>query len=304
MTVPVGPGAGDASSTAWIDEIAFLPDGPPWLSMGLGRVDEDRWLLVDQDRPAQVALRRQLLAERHDEVFAALDGTEAAGAEVLGLVRGWLERRGVVDEAASPAADGTHPLEVAGMLVQEDLALMVPRDGRHHLDAAVLCFPSHWRLRDKLGGSALAIHGPVPRYEDELAARVDRFLERLAPDVVVARRNWTVHPDDALFSPDPPVAPAPVAPDRVASSLVLRSERQTLRRLPETGVVLFTIRVQQAPFGALAAHPSSARDLAARLRGQPAALTAMNGLAPHLDAVLPWLDGVAKGTVGERPGPP
>lgn len=300
MTAAAADGA-----DGWIDEIAFQPDGPPWLAMGLARIDHDRWLVADDDRPAQLALRRRLLAERHDDVFAAVPGTEGAGAEALALVEDWLERHGL-DTGAPSGGDGAvvHPLERAGRLVQEDLVLMAPHDDGYHLDAAVLCFPSHWRLRDKFGGSAMAIHGPVPRYDQELATRVDRFLDRLAPDVVVARRNWTVHPDDALWSPDPPADPTPVDQAEVATSLVLRSERQTLRRLPQTGVVLFTIRVQQAPFGALAAHPAAAAALAARLRAQPASLTAMNGLAPHLAAVLPWLDDVAESTVGEAASRP
>ncbi len=29
---------------AWLDEIAWPADGPPWLAMGLARIDEDAWL--------------------------------------------------------------------------------------------------------------------------------------------------------------------------------------------------------------------------------------------------------------------
>ena len=279
------------TSDGWIDEIAFQPDGPPWLAMGLSRIDHDRWLLADQERPAQLALRRRLLAERHDEVFAAAPGTEAAAAEALALVDAWLDGHGLEHEAPVPPGDGrsVHPLERAGRQVQEDLVLMVPRDGSYHLDAAVLCCPSHWRLRDKVGGSAVAIHGPVPGYDVELADKVDRFLDRLRPGVLVARRNWSVHDDDALFAPDPPRHPVPVPADEVGERLWLRSERQTLRRLPQSGAVLFTIRVQQAPFAAFDHHVPAAHALAARVAAQPAPLTAMNGLAPHRDAVIDWL---------------
>lgn len=284
------------SAPAWLDELGLTPTGPPWLAMGLSRVDESDWLRPDAHRADELALRRRLLAERHDEVFGARPGTEAAGAEVAELVDGWLAVHG--PDGASQDADrpgDLHPLERAGRLVQEDLVLMVPHGDRHHLDAAVLCFPSHWRLADKLGGSASAIHGPVPGYDVELADKVDRFLGRLRPGVITARRNWSVHDDPALFAPDPPVDPVPVAPDEVGSRLVLRSERQTLRRLPRTGAVLFTIRVQQAPFHALEERPDVAAALADRLVAQPAALTEMNGLGPHLVVVVEWLRRIVGG---------
>jgi hypothetical protein len=239
-----------------------------------------------------------LIAERTDDVVHLGADTEAAGAEVLDLVRSWLARH---DLPTVPSTDigsgsqGEHPLVSAGRLVQEDLCLMVPRatsggDVRHHLDAAVVCFPSHWRLADKAGRPAAALHGPVPNYEAELAGRVDRYLVRLRPGVIGLRRNWSVHDSPALFAPDPSTHRRPVAVDEVASRLWLRSERQTLRALPRAGAVLFTIRVQQVAFGALAGRRDVAGALAARLRAQPAELVAMNGLTPHLGAVVTWLD--------------
>ncbi|MCU1454040.1 MAG: hypothetical protein JWN46_2186 [Acidimicrobiales bacterium] len=278
----------------WLDELVLRAEGPPWLSMGLGRIDEERWLVADERRPAELALRADLLDRRHGEVFAALAGTQDAGAEVLDLVRSWLARRGLPDTVSEPDdrdvhAHPRHPLEVAGRLVQEDLVLMVPRDGAFHLDAACLCFPSHWRLADKLGGSAAAIHEPVPRYDVELAPRVDRYLERLRPDTISARRNWSVHDAPDLFAPVRLAPAARLSGDEVALGLWLRSERQTLRRLTTSAAVLFTIRVQQVPFGTLAERPEVAQRFLDRLVAQPAALTEMNGLAPHRDAVVAWL---------------
>ncbi len=280
-----------APAPAWLDELALPAEGPPWLAMGLARIDEAAWLLPDEGRVEELAERRRLLAERHGEVVGTLAGTEAAGAEVLELVRAW-ERTHRPDLADEPVTPHVHPLEAAARRTQEDLVLMVRHADGHHLDGAVLCFPSHWRLADKLGGSATAIHAPVPGYADELAERVDRFLDRLRPDVVVARRNWSVHDDPARFSPDPPTDPRPATVAEVADRLWLRSERQTLRRLPVSGAVLFTIRVQQAPFDALRGRPDVAAALAARIAAQPAELSAMGGVAPHRAAVLAWLQAV------------
>ena len=276
------------TEAGWLGELAFPVDGPPWLAMGLNRIDEAAWLLPDEQRPQEMAERHRLLRDRHGDVVGTLPGTEAAGAEALALVRRW-ELNFHPEMANVPVAETVHPLEAAARRTQEDLVLMVPHRDGYNLDAAVLCFPSHWRLAEKLGGSALAIHGPVPGYQADLAEKVDRFLDRLRPGVLVARRNWSVHDNPALFAPFRPPDPRPAVVDEISGRFWLRSERQTLRRLPETGAVLFTIRVQQVPFSRLGEHPGVAALLAARIAAQPNELTAMNGLAPHRAAVLRWL---------------
>ncbi len=271
------------AAPAWLDELDLRAEGPPWLAMGLRKGDEDGWLVADERRADELAERERLLAERWDDVVHLAEGTEGAGAEVLALVQGW--------QATRPELG----LVAAARVVQEDLCLMVPRpsgpDGvvRHHLDAAVLCFPSHWRLRDKAGGSAAAIHGPVPTYADDLADRVDRYLARLRPDVIGVRRNWSIHDTPALHAPVRPDPPAVTDPP----GLWLRSERQTLRALPRSGAVLFTIRVQQTSFATLAERPDVAAALARRLRAQPAALVEMNGLEGRHEPVATWLESLA-----------
>jgi hypothetical protein len=69
-------------------------------------------------------------------------------------------------------------------------------------------------------------------------------------------------------------------------------ERQTLRRLPRTGDILFTIRVLLRPLHALATRPEDAAALAATLRALPPAMQRYKSLAPFLDAVLAWLEHV------------
>jgi hypothetical protein len=287
------------AAPGWLDQLDLRADGPPWLAMGLRKGDDDGWLVADGERDVELAEKERLLAERWDDVVHLGEGTEEAGVEVRDLVDAWIETHpaelggvGARNRAPTPpSSGGEHPLVAAARMVQEDLCLMVPRAGpdgvvRHHLDAAVLCFPSHWRLRDKAGGSATAIHGPVPTYADDLADRVDRYLARLRPDVIGVRRNWSIHDSPALHAPERPEPPATTDPPR----LWLRSERQTLRALPRSGVVLFTIRVQQCRFATLAERPDVAAALAARLRAHPPALVAMNGLEGRLAPVVSWLD--------------
>jgi hypothetical protein len=250
----------------WLDELTLEP-GPPWLGMGTRGLDPAAaWLVADDDREHDLAEKSRLLAERHGEVFAALDRPDvlAASRDVLALV---VEATGLEPDHA------LHPLDAAGRLVQEDLCLLVLRDGAPHLDAASLCFPSYWRLADKLGRPLAEVHDPVAHYADELAAKVDRFLARLPADRPVWRRNWSIHDDPSYFLP----AATPPRPVDPPEGLWLRSERQTLRRLPTAGTILFTIRTQQVPLAVLGENPDVARRMAAAIDAWSSELLAYKG---------------------------
>ena len=156
-------------------------------------------------------------------------------------------------------------------------------EGRLVLAAGCVCFPSHWRLRDKIGLPAAAIHGPVPGYDHELGTKVDTFLDRLRSGTVMKRRNWTIHESPELFAPEPPAAADPSIPPE---QLWLRSERQTLRRLPETGAVVFTIRTQQTRIAALEHRPAVAAALASRLEAQPRELARYAGYSAHVPELI------------------
>jgi hypothetical protein len=170
------------------------------------------------------------------------------------------------------------PLERAARRVEEDLCVLV--DGQ--LVGGCVCFPSHWRLRDKLGRPVTEVHERVPGYASELGTKVDSFLRRLTSGTVVGRRNFTIHEEEDLFAPDTPLTRG-VPPDEQW----LRSERQTLRRLPRSEAVLFTIRTQQTQLKTLS-HDLR-RKLAARLQAEPEQLIAYRDLTHRRAALIDWL---------------
>jgi heme-dependent oxidative N-demethylase alpha subunit-like protein len=59
--------------------------------------------------------------------------------------------------------------------------------------------------------------------------------------------------------------PRPEPPKPIPDRMRLRVERQTLRRLPRSGAIVFTIRVYMTPLAGLG--PGEAGRLAAALRG-------------------------------------
>ena len=251
--------------------------------MGTRALGQRPWLVIDEQRRAELDLKSLLLTDRHDEVFQALPGTEGAGQEVLDLIldTGLSEIKTTAADVPLRAHDGTplHPLEVACRLVQEDLCLLSRHDDGWVLTAGAVCFPARWRLIEKLGRPLLDVHAPVEGYAGDLARRVESLFDHL-DDKIVWRRNWFVHPEPHLFQPEAPSGgDRLVDADRCLSGLYLRSERQTFRRLPASGDVLFTIRTQQHPLERLLDDESRREAFWQFVRQAPAAVATHRGIS-------------------------
>lgn len=197
---------------------------------------------------------------------------------------------------AGPAATESgmiDPLELAGRLLQDDLCVIQDSDGGPRFTAAVLCFPSRWRLLDKIGRPLSAVHGPVPFYADRLARPVERFMRHLKAGPVASRLNWSVLDDPILFQPEGKWRASEISDITMANAatrLFLRVERQTLRRLPRSGAVLFGIRVHVYPLEQAVGRTEVAASLAAAVRALPAETLHYKSVLPFRDALLAWLD--------------
>jgi hypothetical protein len=284
--------------------MTYLPfeAGPHRLQMGLMALKPQDWIEIDDTLAATLLAKRRLLADRHDDVFAALPGTEAAGAEVLDLLAEHLTRRfpahyprmnttiaiAATGELVGIGTPGVHPLETAARLIPEDLCLMRRTDDSYILAAACVCFPSRWRLADKIGRSLAEVHGPVPDYAAMLGRPVDRFFDKIAADRPVWRLNWTIHADSQPFQPVSPKVEG-LDPTNFGERVALRVERQTLRRLPRSGDVLFTIRTYFTPLGAIVRDPETARRLAAAIEALPPALRDYRSMTSFAEALAAWL---------------
>ena len=232
---------------------------------GLSPLDPAAWLCVDADYAAQVAERDALFAgdDAADLTGALPEGADAL-AEFSALLLDWLTRdpRWTVTPDSFRRPDGVSvprslpPLALTGRLIQEDVLLLAPAEPEYRLVAGVLCFPSRWRLADKLGRPLTAIHGPVPGYADHLSARVNRVFAAIRPEAPLVRINWLVHPTDILRQPLAEGANAPA--EWHTGRWCLRTERQTLRRLPRTCAVVFTVKTTLTPVGELSPEQRTA----------------------------------------------
>ena len=284
----------------------YLPfDGGRFrLMMGLMPLPPAEWIEMDRHLAADLAEKRRLLETRPADVFTALAEAAAPAEELLEMLVDHLLRHhtavysrdgghllnGATGERWDLEHLALHPVDLAGRLVQEDFCLLRPDGESYRLVAASLCSPARWRLADKIGRTLGAIHAPVPDYAEKLLRPVDRFLTRLAPERPVWRLNWSIVDDPAPFQPVAVAVTADVTAATAGERLWLRVERQTLRRLPLTGAVIFTIRTHITRLDAAIRSAGTAAELAAAIRAMPEPMRAYKCIAPIAPALLGWLD--------------
>ena len=275
------------------------------MQLGLTSVAEPDWIEFDRHYPAHMAERRRLLRDHAPEVVEAIPGSEPMQAELLDTLAdhlcqhrpAWFSRTGntlrnhLLNEAHSLDAP---PLDLVGRLVQEDVCLLRDEgDGTLTLVAAVLCFPSRWRLSSKMGRPLGAIHTPVPLYGDKLERPVDRFLSTLKQGRIAQRLNWSIMDDPTLFQPTGHGVndfATVVTADNAGETLVMRVERQTFRRLPRTGAIAFGIRMHVTPLATVIAAPGEGARLLDAVRALPPEMERYKSMLPFREALLAHLE--------------
>jgi hypothetical protein len=289
------------------EQVIHLPfhPGPYRMAMDLVTASESAWFEFDERYPAEITEKRRLLATMPTDVFAVTPESEDARAEALALIVAaltthhpdWFRRDGSATLRNHLTGETwdlrcCDPLDLAGRLVQEDLCLIQNGEEGPVLTAASLCFPSRWRLLDKIGKRLAAVHGPVPLYAERLAGPVDRFMRYLKPGHIASRLNWSLLDDPALFQPGGKwqlQARPNITATNAGSRIFLRVERQTLRRLPATQAVLFGIRVHVYPVRSVIDRPDRAAALASAIRALPEEIQHYKSLLPFKQALLEWL---------------
>lgn len=246
--------------------------------MGLAALSEDEWL-----DPAPDLEARKAGFAAYPEGIQLAPESEAPGRELAAM----LGINGGLPEAAQAR--------------WEDMCLLTRREGEdvYRLVGAAVAFPSDWRPAEKMGLPLAAMHAPIQGYAEQLASGVDRFISGLAPGRIFGRCNWFIAATPALrwVAEAPERAFAHVTPENAGETLFVRSERQTLRRLPQTGAIVFTIGVYVAPLSSL----SDAN--VTRLAGAMEQLLSGEGDrrgAPHYAAALQGFAQTREVAIGQR----
>ncbi|KAF5005891.1 hypothetical protein FDECE_7704 [Fusarium decemcellulare] len=231
------------------------------ISMGIKTDTPSDLLSIDHDYLDRINKRRDIIEQYPDTTHGVLPEGNAVVLELYDyLFTQYLpirfptmfqlspdgqEFKNLVTQRSFPVkpVDAKSALLNLSEVVEEELFLLIPSSDSYRLVAFVCCFPSAFNPAEKLGLLLKEIHGPVPGY-DKIRRSMERFFTKLRVGTPIKRQNWSVQFHPELFDCE--------VNDRVKSydtedepkieNTYLRSELQTLTRLPKTWGILFNFK--------------------------------------------------------------
>lgn len=295
---------------------------PPFrMILDVDKTSENDWFEVgdDNERSLQMKEKAKLLVSRPDDIFMADECALEASHATLNLMLNhlpvfWPDHYARTEEAINlktrPGFKAVefplestlrklHPLDFAARLVQEDLAIMLPpnpQEGKKGwwLAAASVAFPSRWNLKEKFGNPMSEIHAPVPFYDIYLENPVDKFFDFMPVERIFSRRNWSIHDTPTLFQDGSEDNKHSVINlENAGEKLWLRVERQTLRKISETGAILFTIRIHLRKLKEIVVIEGVAERLSAALQALPNEMQVYKRTCEFTNAIQNYLHGIA-----------
>ena len=259
------------SSISAADLISPDPHPFKW-RMGVTPLNLEQWLLVDQERDTDLEEIGQLIDAHRDAIIycepSAYEGCDELSIEVLQH----LQQIDHLKTLKIDQQEGQAPIETIRRVVQEDLCLLERRPEGWTMTACAVAIPTQWDVPSKYGKTLDVIHEPVPRYDTDLSQPMGTFFDRLRPEAPVWRANRTLT-DDPNLRLAPQRRHHPMRDDitinNVADRVWLRVEYQTLRRLPQSDVIIFTIRILRQKIASVADHPEKLTQLLSSLAKMP-----------------------------------
>ena len=189
-------------------------------------------------------LKKNIRAKNFNKVFIALPESLETSKETLFMIENYFQSWN--KKPPNYPKKNLHPLDYAGCLIPEDLLLLQKKNRKWLLTAGSLYFPAHWHLSEKISKKLASIHQPVPHYKKNLEKVMDKFFDNMILGPISTRRNWTIQIDNNLFVPDR-IWEQDLKSYQVPKRIFIREEYQTLRKLPQTNSILFTIRTHMWP---------------------------------------------------------
>tara|TARA_B100000902_G_scaffold99837_1_gene102239 strand:+ start:242 stop:1123 length:882 start_codon:yes stop_codon:yes gene_type:complete len=276
-------------------------NGKGGVDIGLKPIDDYSWLEIDNLFEEEISLKKRLYKERKDQVLIAPSESINIQREVLDIVLEHLNEfygdsyeinKDSVEVLQSNTIyffkDFENPLELASLLVQEDLIIMQPKKDVFYLKSASLCAPTRWSLKEKFNLSLSEIHKEVPGYKEKIDLRVNNIFQNLPDQKIFERYNWSIFDSPELFQPigsKTLVEIKNIDPE----DLYLRVERQTLRRLKDSRSILFTVRVHVDPMTSILSDKNIIMDLIKAIQNLEEDMKNYKVIQPFEEKLIKWL---------------
>ncbi|KAG9252187.1 uncharacterized protein F5Z01DRAFT_235297 [Emericellopsis atlantica] len=291
--------------------------GPKYqMTMGLRTIHPHQWIELDNQFPKYHADKAARIEERGDKCVKTAPEAFDAAIELLEELTDYLPARypslykrtheGIDNLWSGESFNIVErplkedPMAICARLVQDDLAVLLEQpDGQYRLLAGSILLAGFWRLSDKFGMTLSDVHtsGDVPHFREKLETGMNKFFRRMKCDTFHARNNYFFQVDDCLGwsssmgdEDAQEVVRGTAQKDKAIEHHWFRSERQTLRRLPKTRAVVFTIRTYLVPVTEMAREPYVPGRLASAVRSWDELLSNYKGKEEYGAVLLDYLD--------------
>ncbi len=248
-----------------MDPLRAMPDEDYRFSLGLMPISAAEFFTPTPVDAASLKERRAWLTSDPDPYVAA----PAPAASLITRFGDWVAPYRQPTTAASLAADPRAAVIELGSSLVADFVLLDPdADGALRVAAGCVCFPSSWRLHDKVGMTLEDVHAVVPGLNAALGGRIDQLLAGLKPGKCIGRSNWGLAASSELNQHSDRGLPAPTA-ETPPAELWLRREDQLLAALPDARGIVFGIRIEQTALTTILRSPVWSQRLARGLATMP-----------------------------------
>lgn len=268
-----------------MDFTPLLPDRDFDLRMRFQKGEVASFFQSRHTPPEVLAERTRLLDESPTRYAALAREGEALLEETIGLAIS-------LDTISRTSFDDLPPFEkcrALGKVWEADFLLMKPdAEGTFRLFGGCVCFPSHWDLGEKMGLPMTTIHQPVPGLNKTLGRQINGFLEKIKPGISWERGNWGLSrsPERNLH----PSLDLPRLDDSVTVEEVWwRLEEQSLVALPDSGGILFGIKLVIRPLIEIKQNEDSRLGLIRALETMSDEMAAYKGILPARQRLLDLL---------------
>ncbi|KAJ4315988.1 hypothetical protein N0V94_005680 [Neodidymelliopsis sp. IMI 364377] len=281
--------------------------------MGLKKVDQHDWLVVDDTYKDYHCARDSVLSTKNAECIQVTRDGEDASEELLQEISEYLVSRypgsfemkminrrkhirnkETKEEWSLVRPFDCHPLELCARLGMEDFNVLVKGDftQQYYLQASATIFPAGWRMRGLIGK-------PLSYMKDQ-----DIYQWDAIPDILAMITSTISLARSTLYIQTQPDArplaalmfiqePKDFFPGNLSSLLpqhiIIRREHQILRRLPKTGAIVFSTRTELKNLTELDVH--GRRDLVNEIRGWDREVATTKGLELWQRTVFGWCEG-------------
>lgn len=290
------------------------------ITMGIRSMDLNDWIQLDNEWPKYHDLKRKRFQEKGNELYGTLPEAYNASMELLKELVNYLPNRypslfkvdggggnnnniiknlytGEEWNFIKPEQD---PIFIIANLLQDDIAIMIEQsDGQYYLKSGAIALAGFWRFKDKLNLPLSEIHttGDVPKYNLNLKKSMEKFFQKLIPESPVVRNNYFIQIDDCL---DWSSSIGDESNEKIGwytaknainiNQIYYRSERQSVRRLPISGAIIFTIRTYFVPLIEICKEPYIPLRLLNGINSWTDDVKEYRGYDRFKDVVLPYLN--------------